>query len=47
MDEECVVWAQRRGAPTLLIETVPSVGMTDEHVAELLAWAADVAPALG
>ena len=45
MDEECVVWARRRAAPTLLIEALPSVGMTDEHVAELLAWAIDVAQA--
>ena len=47
MDEECVVWARRRTAPTLLVETLPSVGMTDDHVAELLAWAGDVAPAVG
>ncbi len=39
MDEECLLWAQRRSAPTLLIETLPSVGMTDEHVAQLLRWA--------
>jgi hypothetical protein len=41
---ECQLWAVRREAPTLLVPTHPAVGMTDEHVEELLSWAAVVAP---
>ncbi|HEY0644031.1 MAG TPA: HAD domain-containing protein [Nocardioides sp.] len=41
MDEECVAWARRRPAPTLLIETEPATGMTDDHVRELLSWAGE------
>jgi hypothetical protein len=41
IDDACQLWALHRGAPTLLIETKPSVGMTDEHVARLLAWVAE------
>jgi hypothetical protein len=40
LDETCVAWAQGRSAPTLLVETSPSVGLTDEHVSLLLGWAA-------
>jgi hypothetical protein len=40
LNEECFAWAERRGAPTLLVETSPSVGLTDEHVSTLLDWAA-------
>ncbi|HEY4281207.1 MAG TPA: hypothetical protein VGM91_23535 [Conexibacter sp.] len=42
-DEECEQWARSRsaaGAPTLLVTTNPAVGITDDHVAELTAWAA-------
>jgi hypothetical protein len=39
LGEECHAWAQRREAPTLLVETSPSVGLTDEHVSILLSWA--------
>jgi HAD domain in Swiss Army Knife RNA repair proteins len=39
LGEECHAWAQGRAAPTLLIETSPPVGLTDEHVSELLEWA--------
>jgi hypothetical protein len=39
IDETCAAWAEGRAAPTLIVETSPSVGLTDEHVAELLAWA--------
>jgi hypothetical protein len=39
LDESCVAWAEERSAPTLLVETSPSVGITDEHVTELLRWA--------
>jgi hypothetical protein len=39
LDDFCHLWAERRAAPTLLVETRPSVGLTDEHVAQLLRWA--------
>jgi Swiss Army Knife RNA repair-like protein len=39
LGEECHAWAERRSAPTLLVETSPSVGLTDEHVSMLLGWA--------
>ena len=39
LGEECVAWAQKRPAPTLLVETSPSVGLTDGHVEQLLDWA--------
>jgi hypothetical protein len=45
--EDCYAWAEEREAPTLLIRTEPAVGLTDEHVAELEAWAARTAPAAG
>jgi hypothetical protein len=38
-DERCETWASARGAPTLLVGTNPAVGLTDEHVERLLAWA--------
>ena len=43
LDEECRAWAQSRDEPTLLIQTESPVGMLDEHVEELLAWADAVA----
>ena len=39
LDDECRGWAERREEPTLLIQTESPVGMLDEHVDELLAWA--------
>jgi len=36
-------WALARPAPTLLVETRPSTGMTDRHVDAMLAWAAKLA----
>jgi hypothetical protein len=42
MNEECHAWAKLRSAPTLLVETDPSEGLTDVHVERLLAWAARV-----
>jgi HAD domain in Swiss Army Knife RNA repair proteins len=39
LSEECHTWAEGRSAPTLLVETSPSVGLTDEHVSLLLNWA--------
>jgi Swiss Army Knife RNA repair-like protein len=46
IDESCVAWAQGRAAPTLIVETEPSTGLTDEHVDELLAWAQGVSAPL-
>lgn len=42
IDESCVAWADGRPAPTLIVETEPSTGLTDAHVEELLAWAQGV-----
>jgi hypothetical protein len=42
IDETCTAWAEGRSAPTLLVETTPSEGLTDEHVSQLLAWADDL-----
>ena len=39
IDETCVAWAEGRSAPTLIVETAPSEGLTDEHVTQLLRWA--------
>jgi hypothetical protein len=39
LDEDCIAWAEERGAPTLLVETKTHEGLTDEHVERLLAWA--------
>lgn len=43
LDETCRQWARTRTPPTLLVETTPPTGLTDEHVALLLSWAAEVA----
>ena len=45
IDRDCERWARRRDAPTLLVRTESPVGMTDEHVEELLRWADQVAAA--
>jgi hypothetical protein len=42
LDERCTSWAERRKAPTLLVETDPAVGITDAHVERLLRFAKDV-----
>jgi hypothetical protein len=42
LDETCRAWAEHRAAPTLLVETSPAEGITDEQVARLLAWAHDL-----
>ena len=42
IDETCAAWAERRSAPTLIVETKPSEGLTDEHVTQLLRWADDL-----
>lgn len=39
IDETCVAWAERRPAPTLIVETASAEGLTDEHVDRLLRWA--------
>jgi hypothetical protein len=39
LGDECILWARGRSAPTLLVETSPSVGLTDEHVSQLFEWA--------
>jgi hypothetical protein len=39
LDLRCRAWASRRAAPTLLVDTEPAVGLTGEHVDELLSWA--------
>jgi hypothetical protein len=38
-DDECSAWAASRPGPTLLASTDPAIGLTNVHVAELLAWA--------
>lgn len=44
LDESCNTWALGRRAATLLVGTDPAVGITAEHVARLLSWAAAQAP---
>lgn len=39
-DDTCRDWARGRPGPTLLVATAPHVGITADHVDELLAWAA-------
>jgi hypothetical protein len=39
LDERCTSWAVRRRAPTLLVQTDPAVGITDDDVERLLEWA--------
>jgi hypothetical protein len=41
-DDRCTAWALARSAPTLLVATEPSEGITAEHVARLRAWAAQL-----
>jgi hypothetical protein len=45
LDKSCERWARRREAPTLLVRTESSVGMTDEHVEQLVRWAAELSAA--
>jgi hypothetical protein len=45
LDDECRDWAAARGAPTLLVQTDPRVGLTDSEVAALTAWARELAAA--
>jgi hypothetical protein len=43
LNDECHAWARAREEPTLLVHTEASVGITEGHVAELIAWSARVA----
>jgi hypothetical protein len=40
LDGECLAWARRREAPTLVVQTESAVGITDAHVEELERFAA-------
>lgn len=40
LNEACQEWAGAREAPTLLVPTDPAIGLTDEHVEQLITWAA-------
>jgi hypothetical protein len=42
-DESTASWAASRRGPTLLVPTEPALGLTETHVAELLAWAQSLA----
>jgi hypothetical protein len=42
IDDSCRHWAMSRDAPTLIVETSSAIGLTDEHVAQLLRWAENV-----
>lgn len=39
LDQRCLDWAAARPGPTRLVSTSPAIGITTEHVAELLTWA--------
>jgi HAD domain in Swiss Army Knife RNA repair proteins len=43
LDDTCRHWAASRPAPTLLVETTSSEGLTEEQVRRLLDWADEVA----
>jgi hypothetical protein len=42
VDDECRTWAERREAPTLIVEADSATGLTEEHVEALLEWADSV-----
>jgi hypothetical protein len=42
-NEACRFWAKERDAPTLLVQTDPAVGITDDHVEQLERWAQKIA----
>jgi HAD domain in Swiss Army Knife RNA repair proteins len=44
-DDGCRAWALERAAPTLLVATEPSVGLTEAQVEELERWARELPPA--
>ena len=39
-DDATAAWAAQRPGPALLVRTEPAIGLTDEHVRALEAWAA-------
>jgi hypothetical protein len=39
LDEGCRTWAARRAAPTLLVQTVPEIGLTRQQAELLAQWA--------
>jgi hypothetical protein len=45
IDERCRAWAESRSAPTLLVQTETHVGITEEHVDTLIAWADELSAA--
>jgi hypothetical protein len=45
LDERAEEWAAKRREPTLLVRTESALGLTEEHVEELLRWAAEVSSA--
>lgn len=40
LDDACRQWASSRSAPTLLIDTEPTVGLAEAHLQALIGWAA-------
>lgn len=42
-DQTCRVWARRREAPTVLVDSDPASGLTAEHAQVLRDWAREVA----
>jgi hypothetical protein len=43
LDEGCYAWAERRPAPTLLVQTDPQLGLTSREAELLREWAAALA----
>jgi hypothetical protein len=41
LDGSCYEWAEQRQAPTLLVPTESSIGLTETHVGALEAWVRD------
>jgi hypothetical protein len=41
-DESCGIWAGERQAPTLLVPACSDEGLCQEHVEQMLEWAADL-----
>ena len=39
-DDACRAWASARPGPTLLVPTIPHIGIEEHHVATLRSWAA-------
>ena len=44
LDESCHEWAKNRAAPTLLVPTQSSVGLTDAQVDAILSWGKNLNP---